>query len=83
MPEKRGTMSGVCMGVATTAGIVVPIILGKIIDVSGTVTQGYTIAIQLIGVLMVVSAFIFFMIAKPDRKAIKVLQNQEVATETS
>lgn len=83
MPEKRGTMSGVCMGIATTAGIVVPIILGKVIDVSGTVAQGYTVAIQFIAVFMVISAFFFVIVAKPNKQAIKVLQNKQIATESN
>jgi len=76
MPERKGLMSGIMMGIATTSGIIAPIVFGKVIEVSGNRIIGFNGNIHVLAILLVVSAVLFALFAKPSQKEkITVQQN--------
>jgi len=66
-PERKGLMSGIMMGIATTSGIIGPIIFGKVIDTAGPGGAGFNIDIQVMAVLLVVCSVLFAIFAKPGQ----------------
>ncbi|MDL0434705.1 MULTISPECIES: MFS transporter [unclassified Niallia] len=70
MPERKGLMSGIMMGLATTSGIIAPIIFGKVIDASGDSLTGFNGNIQAMAILLIISAVLFALFARPAQKEI-------------
>lgn len=69
LPERKGLMSGIMIGVATTAGIIGPIIFGKVIQAAGeNSAYGFNVTIQVLSVLLVTSAVLFAIFAKPPQQ---------------
>jgi predicted MFS family arabinose efflux permease len=66
-PERKGLMSGIMMGIATTSGIIGPIIFGKVIDAAPG-GAGFNLNIQVMAVLLIVSSILFAIFARPDQK---------------
>ncbi|MDN3016972.1 MFS transporter [Paenibacillus sp. BSR1-1] len=64
LPERKGLMSGIMMGIATTSGIIGPIIFGKVIQGAGA-NIGFNLNIQVLAVLLVVGAALFTIFARP------------------
>ncbi|WP_378936562.1 MFS transporter [Metabacillus herbersteinensis] len=69
LPERKGLMSGIMMGIATTSGIIGPIIFGKVIQAAGTNSAaGFNITIQALSVLLILSAAIYAIFARPPQQ---------------
>lgn len=81
MPDRRGLMSGIMMGVATTSGIFAPIIFGNVIDASDDSLNGFNANIHVLAILLIISAVLFALFANPSQKEIvKVKKNIGIHT---
>lgn len=84
IPERKGLMSGIMMGIATTSGIIGPIIFGKVIQGAGTNSAaGFNITIQGLSVLLCLSAVLYAIFAKPPQQEnSKIIQPPRKISET-
>lgn len=68
LPERVGTMSGVSIGFATTAGVLAPIIFGAVINSFGSNEMaGFNTSIYIIASMMVIGAIVYFFV-NPDNQ---------------
>lgn len=68
LPERKGLMSGIMMGLATTSGIIGPIIFGKVIQAAGpNSAAGFNMTIQGLSILLILSAVLYAIFAKPPQ----------------
>ena len=84
LPERKGLMSGIMMGIATTSGIIGPIIFGKVIQKAGE-TAGFNLNIHVLAVLLVVSAILYAIFAKSSQpENAKIIQSKgKISSSTS
>ncbi|WP_329499901.1 MFS transporter [Kitasatospora herbaricolor] len=66
-PARRGGALGTMNAVVTTAGLIAPVVVGKLVDVQGT--SGYETAVLLSGVLLLMGALAAFSLIDPVRDA--------------
>lgn len=67
LPERKGLMSGIMMGIATTSGIIGPIIYGKVINEVGA-AAGFNLNIHVLSVLLIIGAVLFAIFARPSQQ---------------
>jgi MFS transporter, ACS family, hexuronate transporter len=69
LPERRGLMTGTYYGIMTSSGIVTPIILGKLIQASGTnPAAGFSTSIYGIAIAMVIAATFVILFGKQKQQ---------------
>jgi MFS transporter, ACS family, hexuronate transporter len=82
-PKRKGLMSGIMMGVATSSGVFGSIIFGKVIEAAGENSAfGFNINMQVLSVLLVVAAALFAIFAKPpEQDNSKIIQTPKKVSE--
>ncbi|MFS0782032.1 MFS transporter [Bacillus sp. 1P06AnD] len=68
LPEKKGLLSGVLIGIANTAGIISPIITGFVVQAGGSdVRLGFNHSVELAVGMLLVTGLLFLFFAKPNK----------------
>ncbi|TYR81381.1 MFS transporter [Priestia megaterium] len=80
LPERSGLMSGILIGFGNTAGIIVPLVTGILVQsAADNVRIGFNYSLILVASLMVVLGTLFLIFAKPDKK----VTSSQLVEETS
>ncbi|MCK1983560.1 MULTISPECIES: MFS transporter [Peribacillus] len=67
LPQRTSLMIGTFAGVSTIAGVVGPIVSGKLVQVAGKdIVQGYDNTILMVVVLSIIAGILLIAFAKPD-----------------
>lgn len=67
LPEHRGTMLGVLLAVATSAGLIAPAVSGALIQAGGTMSAGYMHAFALMAGINLVTTVLFLIGVRPPK----------------
>ncbi len=69
LPHRRGVMTGTYFGIMTSSGIITPIIIGKLIQNTGTnLAGGYNIAIYGIAIAFVIVALLILLFGTRNKQ---------------
>lgn len=65
--DRRGGALGIMNAVVTTAGLIAPTLIGRLVDTHGT--EGYTYAVLITGAVLLLSGAAALTLIDPDRDA--------------
>ncbi|MGE7762149.1 MFS transporter [Peribacillus sp. NPDC097895] len=67
LPERRGLMSGVLLGIANLSGIIGPAVIGFVVQSAGdNIRIGFNYSVLLTATLLLIASLIFCIFTKPD-----------------
>ncbi|MCP1123401.1 MFS transporter [Bacillus sp. 3103sda1] len=70
LPERRGLMSGVLLGLANLSGIIGPAVIGFVVQSAGdNIRIGFNYSVLLSATLLLLASLIFCIFTKPDNQA--------------
>lgn len=65
--QDRGVALGLFAGISSTAGVLAPLVFGRIVDMAGGAEHGYRLAVLTSGIFLSVAAPVAFLLMKPSR----------------
>ncbi|PEZ76157.1 MFS transporter [Vibrio vulnificus] len=67
LPERRGLMSGVLLGIANLSGIIGPAVIGFVVQSAGdNIRVGFNYSVLLTATLLLIASLIFCIFTRPD-----------------
>lgn len=72
-PSQRGAVLGIYVAVASLAGVIAPIITGRLIDAASSATAGYDAGFTLMAVAMALGGLVAMALIRPERDAERLL----------
>lgn len=72
--RQRGAVLGIWYGIVALASVASPTVTGVLVDSAATPADGYQIAFDVAGAMMVVGGLICMLIVRPDRDAAQLTQ---------
>ncbi|MED3909794.1 MFS transporter [Peribacillus simplex] len=79
LPERRGLMSGVLLGIANLSGIIGPAVIGFVVQSAGeNIRVGFNYSVLLTATLLLMASLIFCIFTKPDNHTKKSPLSPEV-----
>ncbi|PGS53368.1 hypothetical protein COC46_07050 [Bacillus sp. AFS041924] len=68
LPERRGLMSGVLLGLANLSGIIGPAVTGIVVQSAGdNIRNGFNYSVIMAATLLLIASLVFFIFTKPDK----------------
>lgn len=68
---QRGVVLGVITAFYSLAGVIAPLVMGRLVDVSSDAADGYGSGFLILGVVMIVGSLLALVLVNPDRDAAK------------
>ncbi|MDN5746024.1 MAG: MFS transporter, partial [Nocardioidaceae bacterium] len=68
-PSQRGAVLGTYVAIASLAGVVAPVVTGRLIDAATHEAEGYVAAFTLMAVVMIIGGLIALIFIRPERDA--------------
>ena len=79
LPERRGLMSGVLLGLANLSGIIGPAVIGFVVQSAGdNIRIGFNYSVIMTATLLLIASLIFCIFTKPDNHTKKSPLSSEV-----
>lgn len=79
LPERRGLMSGVLLGIANLSGIIGPAVIGFVVQSAGdNIRVGFNYSVLLTATLLLIASLIFCIFTKPDNHSKKTPLSSEI-----
>ncbi|MFB7749958.1 MFS transporter [Streptomyces sp. NPDC056121] len=69
--KQRGVVFGMITAFYSLAGVIAPLVMGRLIDTSSDAASGYSIGFLILGIAMITGAVVAMLTVNPDRDAAK------------
>lgn len=79
LPERRGLMSGVLLGLANLSGIIGPAVTGFVVQSAGdNIKTGFNYSVIMTATLLLIASLIFSIFTKPDKPVKNISSSSKV-----
>jgi MFS transporter, ACS family, hexuronate transporter len=80
LPERRGLMSGVLLGIANLSGIIGPAVIGFVVQSAGdNIKIGFNYSVIMSATLLLIASLVFCIFTKPDKHVKNIPLSPKVA----